>query len=82
MVSVIFETGNVTVSSSAGELHDDYHDQFMSGAFINKKKERASPRNMWGFLKTKTPSADQLVVNLSGGNQQKVVIAKMAGEKL
>ena len=27
-------------------------------------------------LKTKTPSVDQLVVNLSGGNQQKVVIAK------
>lgn len=27
-------------------------------------------------LATKTPSVDQLVVNLSGGNQQKVVIAK------
>ncbi|KAI4448740.1 Ribose import ATP-binding protein RbsA [Eubacterium plexicaudatum ASF492] len=27
-------------------------------------------------MKTKTPSVDQLVVNLSGGNQQKVVIAK------
>ena len=28
------------------------------------------------MLKTKTPGVDQLVVNLSGGNQQKVVIAK------
>jgi ribose transport system ATP-binding protein len=27
-------------------------------------------------LATKTPGVDQLVVNLSGGNQQKVVIAK------
>ncbi|WP_417024845.1 ATP-binding cassette domain-containing protein, partial [Blautia sp.] len=27
-------------------------------------------------LATKTPTTDQLVVNLSGGNQQKVVIAK------
>ena len=27
-------------------------------------------------LATKTPGTDQLVVNLSGGNQQKVVIAK------
>ena len=27
-------------------------------------------------LKTKTPGLDQLVMNLSGGNQQKVVIAK------
>ena len=27
-------------------------------------------------LDTKTPSSDQLVMNLSGGNQQKVVIAK------
>jgi len=28
------------------------------------------------ILKTKTPSVEQLVMNLSGGNQQKVVIAK------
>ena len=28
------------------------------------------------YLKTKTPGIDQLVENLSGGNQQKVVIAK------
>ena len=51
-------------------------DQFMSGAFINKKKERAIAQKYVDSLKTKTPNVDQLVVNLSGGNQQKVVIAK------
>ena len=51
-------------------------DQFMSGAFINKKKERGIAQKYVDSLKTKTPNVDQLVVNLSGGNQQKVVIAK------
>ena len=46
-------------------------DQFMSGAFINKKKERAIAQKYVDSLKTKTPNVDQLVVNLSGGNQQK-----------
>jgi len=48
----------------------------MSGIFINKKKEKEVTKKYIDRLKTKTPSADQLVVNLSGGNQQKVVIAK------
>ena len=51
-------------------------DNFMSGLFINKKKEREITKKYVDRLKTKTPSVDQLVVNLSGGNQQKVVIAK------
>ena len=54
----------------------DTMDQFMSGAFINKKKERGIAQKYVDSLKTKTPNVDQLVVNLSGGNQQKVVIAK------
>ena len=49
---------------------------FMSGIFINKKKEKKVAQDYVESLATKTPSVDQLVVNLSGGNQQKVVIAK------
>ncbi|MCI8834089.1 MAG: sugar ABC transporter ATP-binding protein [Ruminococcus sp.] len=51
-------------------------DHYMSGIFINKKKENEVAQKYVDSLKTKTPSVDQLVVNLSGGNQQKVVIAK------
>ncbi len=51
-------------------------DDYMNGIFINKKKEAEIAQKYVESLKTKTPSVDQLVVNLSGGNQQKVVIAK------
>ena len=51
-------------------------DNFMSGIFINKRKENKIAQQYVESLKTKTPGVDQLVVNLSGGNQQKVVIAK------
>lgn len=49
---------------------------YMKGIFINKKKERNKAQELVDALNTKTPSVDQLVVNLSGGNQQKIVIAK------
>lgn len=48
----------------------------MNGLFINKKKEEEVAQKYVDALATKTPGVDQLVVNLSGGNQQKVVIAK------
>ena len=51
-------------------------EKFMSGPFINKKKENKIAQEYVEQLATKTPGTDQLVVNLSGGNQQKVVIAK------
>ena len=50
--------------------------EFLKGIFINKKKEERVTQEYVDSLATKTPSVDQLVVNLSGGNQQKVVIAK------
>jgi ribose transport system ATP-binding protein len=49
---------------------------FMTGIFINKKKEKEVTQKYVDRLQTKTPGVDQLVINLSGGNQQKVVIAK------
>lgn len=51
-------------------------DHFVKGLFIDKKAEKKAAQEYVESLATKTPSTDQLVVNLSGGNQQKVVIAK------
>ena len=43
---------------------------------INRKKEKDIIQGQVNSLRIKTPSFDQLVRNLSGGNQQKVVVAK------
>ncbi len=51
-------------------------ENFVKGLFIDKKKENKIAQDYVESLATKTPGVDQLVVNLSGGNQQKVVIAK------
>ena len=51
-------------------------ENFMRGLFIHKEKEAEVAQKYVDSLATKTPSVEQLVVNLSGGNQQKVVIAK------
>ena len=54
----------------------DSLENFVKGIFINKKEEKKIAQKYVESLATKTPSTDQLVVNLSGGNQQKIVIAK------
>lgn len=51
-------------------------EEFTSGMFINEKKEKEISKEFVEKLKTKTPSVETAVINLSGGNQQKVVIAK------
>ena len=51
-------------------------EKYTTGLFINKAEEKKVAEQYIKELATKTPSADELVVNLSGGNQQKVVIAK------
>lgn len=51
-------------------------ENFLSGFFIDRKKEEEKTQEYVELLKTKTPSVDTDVINLSGGNQQKVVIAK------
>ena len=51
-------------------------EQFTKGFLNDSAKEKEVTEKYIKELATKTPTADQLVVNLSGGNQQKVVIAK------
>ncbi len=51
--------------------------QAMAGPFVIKQKDNAIADEYVGKLRIKTPSINQLVKNLSGGNQQKVVLAKM-----
>jgi len=51
-------------------------ENFVKGIFIDHKKEHQVTKKYVEELKTKTPSLGAYVKNLSGGNQQKVVIAK------
>jgi hypothetical protein len=46
------------------------------GIFVDERKSKDVSEDYVKKLKTKTPGVGQLVKNLSGGNQQKVVIAK------
>jgi ABC-type sugar transport system ATPase subunit len=44
--------------------------------FINRGRERTIAQRFIDALQVRTPSMEQRVINLSGGNQQKVVLAK------
>ncbi len=62
---------SITENSTLASLRD-----YTKGLFIDKGKERTVTQKYVDELRTKTPGIEQLVMNLSGGNQQKVVIAK------
>lgn len=51
-------------------------EKFETGLFLDKKKADQTAGEYVRKLKTKTPSTDTPALSLSGGNQQKVVIAK------
>ncbi len=61
----------VTFNLSAAAL-----DKFCSGAFVIKSKTEENARKYVKDLGIKTPSINQKVANLSGGNQQKVAVGK------
>lgn len=49
------------------------------GFFVDKKREIEQSKYYSDLLKIKSPSLNQVVRNLSGGNQQKVVVGKTLG---
>ena len=51
-------------------------DGYVRGGLIDDGKMREASEHFNKLLRTKTPSMDQLLKNLSGGNQQKVIIAR------
>ena len=51
-------------------------DDFIHAGLINDNDMRTSSSEYNAKLRTKTPSMEQLLKNLSGGNQQKVIIAR------
>ena len=62
---------SVTENSVLASLND-----YIKFGFINDKKAKEKAKNKNEMLKTKTPTMSQKLKNLSGGNQQKVVIAR------
>ena len=67
----LFLENTVSFNSSLAVL-----DKFISKFRVNRKIEKKIVNHGIESLSIKTPSADQRVGNLSGGNQQKVVLAK------
>ena len=55
--------------------------EIISGVRVNRRAEKQLVNGMIEKLSIRTPSADQSVNNLSGGNQQKVVFAKWLATK-
>ncbi len=51
-------------------------DHFVRGPFLDQRKERSALAGYVESLAIKVTDQDQLVADLSGGNQQKVVLAK------
>ena len=64
-------TQSIKVNTSLANL-----DSISPNMVIDKDREYQVAEEYRNKLKTKTPSVEQLVGNLSGGNQQKVLLAK------
>lgn len=62
---------SVAANASLASLH-----RTLKAGLVNKKREAAYLSPFFSRFRLKTSSVDELIVNLSGGNQQKVILAK------
>jgi ribose transport system ATP-binding protein len=67
----LFLKQNVTVNTTISALAS-----MCRGGVIQRAKERSLVQKTIQDLRVKTPSADFIVVNMSGGNQQKVILGR------
>lgn len=67
----IYKIQSVRFNNSIEVLSD-----FIKGIFVNNKKEEDIAQKYIDVMATKTPTQEQAIGNLSGGNQQKVMIGR------
>jgi len=65
---------NINISARRHNLH--------AGCLINNGWESDNAQSHIRSLNIKTPSADQLIMNLSGGNQQKAILGRWLSEEM
>ena len=70
-VEGLYHIQSVSFNSTIEVLHE-----FISKLIVNTKREREITQEFIDKMHTKTPSHEQAVTNLSGGNQQKVMIGR------
>ena len=79
-VALVTEDRKVTGLNLRGTINDNIAvvaiRKLLNKGLYSKKKARAASQEYIEKLKIKTPSSEEIAGNLSGGNQQKVVIAK------
>lgn len=70
-VEGLYHVQSVTFNSTIEVLHE-----FIHNLMVNTAREREITQEYIDKMHTKTPSLEQTVTNLSGGNQQKVMIGR------
>ena len=72
------ETGLVLCRSVSENINISSFSGISRAGFINEKRESERAHEMIKRFNVKTPNGEQIVGNLSGGNQQKVVLGRWA----
>ncbi len=72
----LYKLQSVKYNTTIEVLHE-----FIKGISVNSKKEKSITQEYIDMMSTKTPSQDQAIGNLSGGNQQKVIIGRWLATK-